>query len=299
MFTVQTRKRWEKQKSTCKCMSKGIAMAKPLDPKRIRKIGEKERIFFLIFCFSFVFTTVIPNNCFPWWGSVHRYMSQEAAAVLPIYVEIILLDERTHRHSLMEGTIAPDNRRIADHENVSECASMIKRYAKKAEKMIRKGEDWEKVVFVLGQAAHYIQDLNQPQHCSGYETPEQHKAFESTAVYGGWKRDMCDGFHYIKKYRKFAHNTARFSVRYVRYTTKFNLLKDYEFYDKFITPLWAHAINDVADLWLTIFKNGLGEERYKELGLPQPLGIRGDRKIKYEKIKDLEKVYLSPREEKK
>ena len=39
--------------------------------------------------------------------------------------------------------------------------------------------------------------------------------------------------------------------------------------------------------WLTIFKNGLGEEKYKERGLPEPVGIRGDKKIKCKKIKDL------------
>ena len=242
------------------------------------------KIFFLSFSSWLVFTILIPTSCFPWGGSVHRYISEEAAMIMPDYIRRIL---NVHIYSLKEGTMDPDNRRIADHQNVSECASMIKRYAKKAEKMIRKGEDWEKIAFTLGQAAHYIQDLNQPQHCSGYETPKEHNAFESMAVYGGWKRDMYDGFHYLKKYKKFAHNTARFSVRYVRYTTKFNLLKDYEFYRKFITPIWAHAINDNADLWLTIFKNGLGEEKYKELGLPEPMGIRGHKRIKYPKIKDL------------
>ncbi len=274
-------------------------MATPLDSKRIRKIGEKERIFFLIFCFSFVFTTVIPDNCFPWYGSVHKYMSQEAAIVLPRYVENILMYEGTHWYSLMKGTIDPDNRRLEDHQNVPECAAMINKYAKKAEKMIRKGKDWEKIVFVLGQAAHYIQDLNQPQHSSNYEKREEHNTFEALATSGGWERDMYDGFHYIKKYRKFTYNTARFSARYVKYTTRFDLLRDYAFYDKFITPLWDHAVNDVADLWLTIFKNGLGEKRYKELGLPEPIGIRGHKRIKYEKIKDLEKIYLSPGEEKK
>jgi hypothetical protein len=39
--------------------------------------------------------------------------------------------------------------------------------------------------------------------------------------------------------------------------------------------------------WLTIYKNGLGEEKYKELGLPEPVGIRGHKRIKYPKIKDL------------
>lgn len=98
---------------------------------------------------------------------------------------------------------------------------------------------------------------------------------------------MYDGFHYIKSYRKFANNTARFSVRYVKYTVRFKKLEDYEFSNKLFTPLIAHAINDTGDLWLTIFKNGLGEEKYKELGLPEPVGIRGDKRMKYKRIKDL------------
>ena len=61
---------------------------------------------------------------------------------------------------------------------------MIKRHAKQAEKMIRKGEEWEKVAFTLAQAAHYIQDLNQPQHCSTSETPDEHKKFEAIASHG-------------------------------------------------------------------------------------------------------------------
>jgi hypothetical protein len=218
--------------------------------------------------------------------------------VMPSYIRDIL---ENHMYDLMEGTVDPDNIRVVVHSNVSECASMIKKYAEIAEEMIRKGEDWEKIVFVLGQAAHHPQDLNQPQQCSDYETSEERKAFHRMVVYGvwNWKRDMYDGFHYIKEYRKFTYNTCRFSVRYVRYTTKWDLLGNDEFLNKLIAALLEHAVNDVADLWLTIFKNGLGEEKYKELGLPQPLGIRGDRKIEYEKIKDLEKVYLSPREEKK
>jgi len=35
--------------------------------------------------------------------------------------------------------------------------------------------------------------------------------------------------------------------------------------------------------WLTILKNGLGEEEYKELGLPEPVGIRGHKRITYPK----------------
>ena len=39
--------------------------------------------------------------------------------------------------------------------------------------------------------------------------------------------------------------------------------------------------------WLTLFRNGLGEEKYKQLGLPEPVGTREEKEIKFEKIKDL------------
>jgi len=245
--------------------------------------GVRARIFSIV-GLSLVFTIFISTDCFPWGGGVHRYMSEEAAMVMPEYIRRIL---NIHMYSLKEGTLDPDMKRLEDHQNVAQCAGMIGSYAKKAEKMIKKGRDWEKIAFTLGQAAHYIQDLNQPQHCSTYETPDEHKSFEHLAVYGHWQREMYDGFHYIKNYRKFASNTARFSVRYVKYTTRSDLLRDYEFYCKFITPIWAHAVNDTADLWLAIFRNGLSEEKYKELSLPETVGVRGHKRIKYPKIKDL------------
>ena len=40
-------------------------------------------------------------------------------------------------------------------------------------------------------------------------------------------------------------------------------------------------------IWLTILRNGLGEDKYKELGLPEPVGTREIKEIKFEKIKDL------------
>jgi hypothetical protein len=40
-------------------------------------------------------------------------------------------------------------------------------------------------------------------------------------------------------------------------------------------------------LWLTVLRNGLGEEKYKEFGYPEQIGIRAKKKIKFKKIKDL------------
>jgi hypothetical protein len=135
----------------------------------------KVGIFFPIFSFWLVFIVSVPTNCFPWRKSVHKYMSWEATMVMPDDIHVIL---QNNMNSLLQGTINPDNIKVADHQNVSECARMIKKYAKIAKEMIRKGEDWEKIVFVLGQAAHYIQDLNQPQHSSNYEKGHEHRTFE-------------------------------------------------------------------------------------------------------------------------
>ena len=54
-----------------------------------------------------------------------------------------------------------------------------------------------------------------------------------------------------------------------------------------MVPLWANTVQDIADFWLTILRNGFGEEKYKEFGLPEPVGTREEREVKFEKIKDL------------
>jgi hypothetical protein len=46
-------------------------------------------------------------------------------------------------------------------------------------------------------------------------------------------------------------------------------------------PLWHHTVNDVIDLWLTVFYLGLGEQKYNELGFPQKLGLRDAEKINF------------------
>lgn len=123
--------------------------------------GVRARIFSII-CLSLGFTILISANCFPWGGAIHRYIAHEAAVVMPEYIRNILMDtkETFCYYRLLGGIMEPDRTRVVDHQNISECAMMIERHAKQAEKMIRRGEDWEKIVFTLAQAAHYIQDLN-------------------------------------------------------------------------------------------------------------------------------------------
>ena len=86
----------------------------------------------------------------------------------------------------------------------------------------------------------------------------------------------------------FTENTCRFSRRYLKYIHELYRKYDEDLYRKVITPIWAHAVNDILDLWLTILWNGFGERDYKAYGLPEPIGIRDAEKIKFEKIKYLE-----------
>ena len=44
----------------------------------------------------------------------------------------------------------------------------------KAEEMIKRDEDKQKIAFVLGQAVHFIEDINLPLHAVSGETKDQH-----------------------------------------------------------------------------------------------------------------------------
>ena len=54
-----------------------------------------------------------------------------------------------------------------------------------------------------------------------------------------------------------------------------------------MVPLWEHTVQDIADLWLTVLWNGFEEQKYKELGLPKSVGVREEKGVKFQKIKDL------------
>jgi hypothetical protein len=243
----------------------------------------KNKIYTLILPLSLVFILLISTNCFAWHWPTHREMTVQAIEAMPEYMQHIMRDPR-YFPSLITGVYEPDIIRVVDHQDVHACARMISLLAKRAEHMIRAGGSWELILFTMGKATHYIQDLNQPQHCSPRETRQEHKQFEDLAQYGFLKKDYYDGFDYIQQYRQFANNTARFSVRYIEYTTAWDLLINHTFYRRLITPIWTHAVNDTADLWLTIMKNGLSEDKYWRAGLPAPLRTRGDTMLVYKEV---------------
>jgi hypothetical protein len=147
-------------------------------------------------------------------------------------------------------------------------------------KAIKSNEDWEIVMRELGRATHFIQDMNCPHHGIEKYIMGDHENFERKAVFGFWKKDNFDGFQLIADYDYFICNAANFSKRYIRFD-KEEFYKDHEFYKKVMEPLWDHVVNDVLDLWLTVFYIGLGEEKYNEIGFPKREGTRDDKKLKY------------------
>jgi len=123
------------------------------------------------------------------------------------------------------------------------------------------------------QATHYIEDLNNPQHCSGYEKG-YHEDLEKIAINGYWTDRSYDGSITVKDYKIFAENTCRFSQRYFKlhlWTPRQIWSKD--LYRKVITPLWAHAVNDILDLWWRFFGTALESGITKAYGLPEPIGF--------------------------
>jgi hypothetical protein len=230
----------------------------------------------------------IPSSVVAWWQWNHTEMSDNAIDILAS--STIFSPEKRNRLSgiLKYGSIEPDSVRIINHTDIAQCAYMIKKLARKSEEMVKNEEDWKDVLFVMGQAAHYIQDLGCPHHGIGEYRQGAHEAFESKVSKGYWNPEKFDGFHYIADYKKFAYNTARFSARYIYFADQLNFNsmgeKHEYYYRELMEPLWDRVVNDTVDLWLTILKNGLGDEAYKEFGLPPQVAVRDEKTVKYERV---------------
>ena len=245
---------------------------------------------FTYYGFILVFILIMPSissNAIAWFTYGHMQMTEEAINIMPSASFPPVENPGTYRFSLLLGSGEPDQNRVIDHTNVPQCAWMINKLAKKCEKMIRNGKDWDEILFTMGQATHYIQDLNCPHHGIGEYREGDHEDFEGRATRGDCKPEKFDGFHYISNYKIFAYNAARFSARYIYFADRLGSIdKDYQiYYEELITPLWEHSVNDVVDLWLTILNNGLGDKKYRELGFPKQIGVRAQEKTKFPKMK--------------
>jgi len=65
--------------------------------------------------------------------------------------------------------------------------------------MIRLGRALDDVSFVLGQATHFVQDLNQPLHGAWGETRAEHHEVEDQMLYRSWQKDHTNrGFRLVK-----------------------------------------------------------------------------------------------------
>ena len=252
--------------------------------KKMNKLGFS-RMFLFLFVFTILYFNFTGEALFS-RGQAHTRMTNDALKIMPKMPEenqifAIYLSE------LKAGILDPDKNRVIEHTNVAACGMMIDRLAKECERMIKKNEDWSRIMFTLGQATHYVEDLNTPFHCIKV-SKNIHEEFEKAAVEGHWQEDSYKGFYYIKDYINFAYNICNFSERYVPFIEKWYFKSDPELLKKMMVPLWANTVQDIVDFWLNIFRNGFGEQKYyKELGLPEPVGAREEKEVKFEKIKDL------------
>jgi hypothetical protein len=235
----------------------------------------------VLVCVSLIF--LLSRNGFSWVDTAHESMTETAASLLSRMLNDKF--DKNYLATLPLDVLEPDEMG-GYHTDVSQCASMINTLVNQAERLLHKNEDWSKIMFLMAQATHYIEDLNNPYHCGGDD--DTHEEFENTAIFGYWTDEDYDGFQYVKDYRIFAENTCGFSSRYLKFTYKLLQKYDPDYYKKFITPIWKHAVNDILDLWLTILWNGLGDRDYKTYGLPEPKGIRDNKKVRFEKIRALQ-----------
>jgi hypothetical protein len=216
-------------------------------PPRIKK----RRISFLgagLFSAFFLLLFPLSKDAFSWRGQVHTRMTNDALKIMPKMPDDLF---RKNAKELRTGALEPDKNKIIKHDDVRDVGMMIETLAKKCEKRIRENEDWAKIMFTLGQTTHYVEDINTPFHCIRVKK-EIHEEFEKVAVDGEWHKEKYKGFNHINNYRIFADNICNFSERYVPFIEKWYIKTDPEILKKMMAPLWEHAVQDIADLWLTV-----------------------------------------------
>jgi len=205
-----------------------------------------------------------------------------------------------HVSAILTGVVEPDVRRVASHKipivalratpppAKSGAATELKRLATNAQEMFRlgRGLDYgtydhemtlrfgglDDVLFVLGQATHFVQDLNQPLHAAWGETRAEHNEIEAQMLYRTRQKDHTyRGFMLVKNYSCFAHEVAQHSSQHARAL----------FFDREIRRVTevarGQAVNDTANLWQSVFWHALGPERSRQLyGIPSPVGEIGN-----------------------
>jgi len=133
--------------------------------------------------------------------------------------------------------------------------------------MLRLGRDLWDVLIVVGQATHFVQDLNQPLHAGWGETRAEHNEIEARMLYRSRQKDHTyRGFTLVRDYSCFAHETAQNSSQHTR-----ALFFDRDI--KHVTELaWDQAVNDTGYLWQSISWNTFGPVRAAQMyGIPAPV----------------------------
>ena len=216
-----------------------------------------------------------------WNLTGHRLIALDALTVLPAPMREALTP---HASALLAGLLEPDFNRVVSHKIPiislrgtpppprSEAADVLKRFATDAEEMIRLGRGLDEVSFVLGQATHFVQDLNQPLHGAWGETRAEHHEVEDQMLYRSWQKDHTyRGFILIKNYPCFAYSIAEKSSQHAR-----ALFFDREI-ERVTDSAWDQAVNDTASFWQSVFQRALGPERAWQLyGIPPPVGEVGN-----------------------
>ncbi len=223
----------------------------------------------------------IPTS-WAWSLAGHRWIALDALTALPPPMREALT---SHASALLAGLLEPDFNRVVSHKIPiislrgasppprTEAADTFKRFANDAEEMIRLGRGLDDVAFVLGQATHFVQDLNQPLHGAWGETREEHREVEDQMLYRSWQKDHTyRGFMLIKDYSCFAYSIAEKSSRHAR-----TLFFDRQI-DRVTEIAWDQAVNDTASFWQSVFWRALGPERVRLVyGIAAPVGEVGNR----------------------
>jgi zinc dependent phospholipase C len=115
------------------------------------------------------------STSWAWTLEGHRLIALDALAVLPPPMREALTP---HVSILLAGAVEPDFHRVVSHKIQiislrgtpppprSRAADAFQRFATNAEAILHLGRDLNDVSFVLGQATHFVQDLNQPLHAA-------------------------------------------------------------------------------------------------------------------------------------
>jgi len=110
------------------------------------------------------------------------------------------------------GCVEPDFNRVVSHKiqiislrgtpqpAKSGAPDEFKRLATSAQEMLRLGRALDEMLFVLGQATRFVQDLNQPLHAAWGETRAEHNEIEAQMLYRAWQKDhLYRGFILIQE----------------------------------------------------------------------------------------------------